>query len=99
MNQLIESGKKDHVDELRFKADKLPEHRRGESWQWNYPYQWDDVIASQFYESFVVLAFSVLERNINLFCRDPGIVAQTKVGLNDLKGSLLERTVSFYNDW
>jgi hypothetical protein len=38
------------------------------------------------------LAFSVLERNINLFCRDIGIVAQTKVGLNDLKGSLLQRT-------
>src|SRR5262249_43540825 len=95
MNQLIETGKKQHVDELQVRADKLPEHRRDEFWQWNYPCEWDDVIAAQFYESFVVLAFSVLERNINLFCRDTGIVAQTKVALNDLKGSYLERAGVF----
>jgi hypothetical protein len=95
MKQLIETSKKDHVNELRPIAKRLPDDRRDEFWQWNYPWQWDDVIATQFYESFVILAVSVFERNINLFCRDTGIVAQTKVELNDLRSSLLERASVF----
>lgn len=94
LEQLIEGGKKEHIDELRLSAERLPENRRGEFWAMNYPGEWDG-FATQFRESFVILAFSVLERNINLFCRDTGIVAQTKIGLNEIKGPFLEKTNLF----
>jgi len=59
--EFIESQEQKELKYLKDVAEKLPDNRKGNFWQYNYPIHWKDIFEENLKEAFIVSLFSVLE--------------------------------------
>jgi hypothetical protein len=67
--EFIESQEKKSVQHLKQVAEKVPDNRKGEFWEYNYPYHWRGVFEENLKTSFVISLFSILEFYLKCICQ------------------------------
>lgn len=85
VGELLNEAETREIEELKGRAAKLPEGRRGFFWQWNYPVHWGEVFIYHFRLSFAIWAMAVAEHHLSWVCEDAKVVTPLPLGWKELR--------------
>jgi hypothetical protein len=94
MERLIAEALRHEVESLKQTADKLPEEKRPHFWMWEYPVYLEN-LSPLLRSSFLIVLYSLLEYELQLFCRMLKDFEKIPLSRSDLAGSNIEKAKKY----
>ncbi len=94
MERLIGETLEHEVESLKQTADKLPEEKRPHFWMWEHPVYLEN-LSPLLRSSFLIALYSLLEYELQLYCRILKDFEKIPLSRSDLAGSNIEKAKKY----
>jgi len=83
--EFIEAEEKRAIESLK------PHGKQADFWAENYPWEWQQIIGSQLRHAYIGSLLAATEYHLRQICRNTTKITNSKIKVDDLKGSYLEQ--------
>ena len=95
MEDFVADSEKNEVSALGKDIETLTAEQRDEYWQWHYPIHWQEIFSNRLRAAFIMQLCSFVEGELNELSKRVEVIANTPIGVSDLRGSTLSKPKKF----